>query len=338
VQYRSLRRLIAGLLAISALGCGAGGVGPEPNGRSARVAAVIKGLDNPFFVTMRDGLVAGARQRGVRITVRAAVGLQDTAGQASALASLTSPQAACYVVNPISGTNLIQPLAQIRGGTPIVNIDSPVDTGAARALGVGVTTYIGTDNVAAGRLAAAAMARVVPRGSRVAVIAGIPGDASSGARTEGFIEGARGRFDVTQTIAADFDRQRATLATAELLHSRTSISGFFAVNDEMALGSSAAVRAVGGSGKIAVIGVDGIPAALAAVKNGAMSATVAQYPYTMGQLAVEACLAEIRRKAVPGKIDAPIQIITLSNAALAQRNFPRPVEHFEDPLIGLLHG
>src|SRR6202011_1479769 len=119
----------------------------------------------------------------------------------------------------------------------------------------------------------------VPRGSSVAVIAGIPGDATSGARTEGFIEGARGRFAVIQTIAADFDRQRATLATALLLHSRPSIRGFFAVNDEMALGSAAAVRGAAKSRKLAVIGVDGIPAALAAVKHGAMSATVAQYPY-----------------------------------------------------------
>jgi ABC-type sugar transport system substrate-binding protein len=337
VQFRSSRRLIVGLIAMSAVGCGTGG-GSSSHSRSAGLAAVIKGLDNPFFVTMRDGLVAAARQRGVRITVQAAVGLQDTAGQASALASVSSERAACYVVNPISGTNLVQPLAQIPSGTPIVNIDSPVDKQAAKALGVRITTYIGTDNVAAGRLAAAAMARLVPRGSSVAVIAGIPGDASSGARTEGFIKGARGRFDVIQTIAADFDRRRARLATAELLHSRPSVSGVFAVNDEMALGSTAAVRAIGRGGKVAVIGVDGIPAALAAVKKGAMSATVAQYPYTIGQLAVEACLAEIRRKAVPGKIDAPIQIVTPSNAALAQRNFPRPVEHFEDPLIGQLRG
>jgi ribose transport system substrate-binding protein len=170
------------------------------------------------------------------------------------------------------------------------------------------------------------------------VIAGIPGDASSGARTAGFLQGARGRFNVIQTVAADFNRQQATLATAELLQSRPSISGFFAVNDEMALGSAAAVGAGVRSGKVAVIGVDGIPAALAAVRHGALSATVAQYPYAIGQLAVEACLAATRGKAVAGKIDAPIQIVTLSNVARAQLNFPRPVEQFKDPLARLLQG
>jgi ABC-type sugar transport system substrate-binding protein len=337
VQYRNVRRLVVGLSAVVAAGCGTGG-GSAHNGRTASVAAVIKGLDNPFFVTMMDGLEAGARQHGVRITVQAAAGLQDTAGQASALESLTSQQAACYVVNPINQTNLIQPLAQIPGGIPIVNIDSPVSGQAAKAVGVGITTYIGTNNVAAGRLAAAAMARFVLRGSRVAVITGIPGDASSGARTQGFIEGATGRFHVIQMVAADFDRQRAKLATAALLRLRPRIRGFFAVNDEMALGSAAAVRADRERGKVAVIGVDGDPAAFAAVKHGAMSATVAQYPYTIGQFAVEACLAAIRHKAVPGKIDAPIQIVTPSNVARAQRNAPRPGEQFKDPLARLLHG
>jgi ABC-type sugar transport system substrate-binding protein len=337
VRYRNVRRLVVGLIAVLAAGCGAGG-GSANRGRSVSVAAVIKGLDNPFFVTMRDGLEAGARQQGLRITVQAAAGLQDTAGQASALESLTSQPAACYVVNPINQTNLVQPLAQIPAGTPIVNIDSPVSRQAAGAVGVGITTYIGTNNVAAGRLAAGAMARVVPRGSRVAVITGIPGDASSGARTQGFMEGADGRFDVVQMVAADFDRQRAKLATAALLRSRPPIRGFFAVNDEMALGSAAAVSADRRRGKVAVIGVDGDPAALAAVKRGTMSATVAQYPYTIGQFAVEACLAAIRHKAVPGKVDAPVQVVTPSNIARAQRNAPQPGERFKDPFLRILRG
>jgi ABC-type sugar transport system substrate-binding protein len=337
VRYRNVRRLVVGLTAALAAGCGAGGGSAHP-GRSPSVAAVIKGLDNPFFVTMRNGLEAGARQHGVQITVQAAAGLQDTAGQASALESLASQQAACYVVNPINQTNLVQPLAQVPGGTPIVNIDSPVSRQAARAVGVGITTYIGTNNVAAGRLAAAAMARVVPRGSPVAVITGIPGDASSAARTQGFMQGAAGRLHVVQMVAADFDRERASLATAALLHTRPAIRGFFDVNDEMALGSAAAVDADHRRGKVAVIGVDGDPAALAAVKHGAMSATVAQYPYTIGQFAVEACLAAIRHRAVPSKIDAPIQIVTPANVTRAQRNAPQPGEHFKDPFVRILNG
>ena len=108
-----------------------------------------------------------------------------------------------------------------------------------------MTTYVGTDNVAAGEAGAKAMARLLDRGARVAVIAGIPGDAGSGARVRGFKAGAAGRLRVVQTVAADFVRSRAQLATAELLRADPKLEGVFAVNDEMALGVADAVQRAG---------------------------------------------------------------------------------------------
>jgi ABC-type sugar transport system substrate-binding protein len=315
-----------------ALGCGGDGESSRPEARNVRLAAVIKGLDNPFFVTMRDGLVATAREHGARLRVAAAPsGLQDTAGQASALVSLAAGGPACYAVNPINQTNLVQALARIPGGTPIVNLDSRIGKQAAEAVGVKITSYIGTDNVAAGRLGADAMAALVDRGAKVTVITGIPGDLGSGARADGFRQGVRGRFDVVETIAADFAREKARLAATDLLRADPDIEGFFAVNDLMALGVTDAVRAAGRRGQVAVVGLDGIPEALAAVRRGGMSATVAQYPYAMGQLGIEACLAAVRGESVPANVDAPVQVVTRKNVARAQARFPQPVEPFDSP-------
>jgi ABC-type sugar transport system substrate-binding protein len=325
--------VLALLVSASAAGCGNGGTKGDDG-----VAAVIKGVENPFFAAMRDGLVQTARRHDTRLHLAAAAGLEDTAGQASSLESLATDRAGCYVVNPINRTNLVQALSHIPDGTPVVNIDSPIGRDSAKAVGVKVTSYIGTDNVAAGRLGAEAMAPHVEHGAKVAVIGGIPGDASSGDRTEGFEQGARGRFDVAETIAADFDRAKARLAAAQLLQSDPTIKGFFAVNDQMALGVAHAVRAAGRSGDVAVVGVDGIRPALAAVKRGALSATVAQHPYTIGQLGVEACLAAVRGRSVPAKVDAPIDIVTRDNVSQAQASFPQPAAPFRNPLAELAKG
>jgi ABC-type sugar transport system substrate-binding protein len=300
--------------------------------RDVRLAAVIKGLDNPYFVTMRDGLVATARREAARLEVSAApTGLQDTAGQASELEGLAGADPGCYVVNPINPTNLVGALARVAGDTPIVNIDSVIGKDAAHAVGVDISAYIGTDNRAGGALGADAMAERVPADGRVAVITGIPGDIGSGQRADGFRDGTRGRFGIVATIAADFERRKARLAAADLLRSDRDLDGFFAVNDLMALGAADAIRDAGRQRDVAVVGFDGIPQALAAVRRGAMSATVAQYPYTMGQLAVEACLAALRGDPVPAEIDAPVQVVTRENVARARANFPEPVEPFEDP-------
>jgi ribose transport system substrate-binding protein len=104
----------------------------------------------------------------------------------------------------------------------------------------------------------------------------------------------------------------------------------------MALGIADALGAIGKTGSVPVIGLDGIAEALAAVNSGALSATVAQYPYTIGQLGVQACLAAIRRKSLPANIVAPVQIVTKDNVARAQANFPQPVEPLDDALARLL--
>ena len=76
------------------------------------------------------------RRRGA---LRSSPVARDKAGQASALESLGTERASCYVVNPINTTNLIEPLSHVAKGMPIVNVDSPVDQEAAKALGVQIT-------------------------------------------------------------------------------------------------------------------------------------------------------------------------------------------------------
>ena len=332
------RAILAALLvATVAAGCGSGGNDSNPDARGATVAASIKGLDNPFFATMRDGLVAGAREHKTILRVEAAANLDDTTGQASQLESLAADRAECYVVNPISATNVIEPLAHIPSGAPVVNIDNALDRDAAKAVGVRVHTYIGTDNVAAGRLAADAIAGLVGDGAPVALIIGVPGDAPSEGRARGFAEAARGHFRIVERVAADYDRGRATRAAEALLRAHPNLAGVFAVNDQMALGAADAVRATGRARDIAVVGLDGTRAALAAVRKGQMSATVAQYPFAIGQLGVEACVAIVRGKQVPARIDAPVQVVTRDNVARAEANFPQPVDPFQDPLAALLN-
>lgn len=319
-----------------ASGCGGGGDQPPAVAKSNSLAAIIKGLDNPFFGTMRDGLVATASDYRAPLRVEAASDQADAAGQAARLDSQARAGAGCFIVNPIDQVNLIVPLSRVAKGTPIVNIDSPVARPQATSIGVRITTYIGTDNVAAGKAGADAMAALVPRGARVAVLTGPPGDVTSGARISGFRGAASGRFRVVASAAADFDRRKATLATEAVLSDEDRIAGIFAANDLMALGVSTAVKAAGKQGDIAVIGVDGIEEALSAIRRGALSATVAQYPYTIGQLGVQACLAAARGKRIPSRIDAPIQVVRRDNVARAQATFPKPLDAFDNPLAALL--
>jgi ABC-type sugar transport system substrate-binding protein len=172
------------------------------------------------------------------VSVQAATSITDTTGQADKLNALAGQDYSCYLVNPISGTNLVQSLVQVsRKNKPIVNIDSPVDPKAAQTAQVKLATYIGTNNVNAGQMAGQQMLKELSGGGQVALVGGIAGDVTSGARLDGFKKAVAGKLTIVQTVAADWDRQKALTAATDILRARPGLKGFFAANDDMGLAS-----------------------------------------------------------------------------------------------------
>jgi ABC-type sugar transport system substrate-binding protein len=328
-----VKRWARAIATVSALLLAATSAGAEP--AEVHVGVVLKSLDNPFFVAMYEGVTTEAGRRQVNASVRAANGQTDLAGQAALVRSLVAVKADCYVVNPITSTNLVASLRGVRG--PIINVDSPIDAAAARRAGVHIRSFIGTNDVEVGKLAATRMLAILPSGGTVALIGGTTDSVNSDHRLSGFERGVRAtRVRVVARVGADYDRAKATLVAERILHLHPHLSGFFAVNDEMALGVADAVRSAGKTGRVAIIGVDGIPDALDAVGNGSISATVSQYPHVMGQMAVEACVAALRGARLPARVDAPIAVVTKSNVGRATANFPRPFRGYSDPFERLL--
>jgi len=283
---------------------------------------------------MEDGINSQAQESGAQVEIQAATSITDTTGQAEKLTAMAQQDYNCYVVNPISGTNLVQALAPVAAeGTPIVNIDSPIDADAAKEADVTPVTYIGTDNKDAGAKGGQYMVDTIGSG-QVALIGGIAGDVTSQARLDGFTEAVDGTLDIVQTVAADWERQKALTAATDIMRANPDLKGFFAANDDMGLGIARAVANEGKTGEIAVISVDGNEDALKAVEAGDLTATVAQYPYEIGALGVEACEAVLSGQQIPTEIVSPTALVNKDNAADAIASFPAPFEDYENPLAG----
>jgi ribose transport system substrate-binding protein len=94
--------------------------------------------------------------------------------------------------------------------------------------------------------------------------------------------------------AANFSRAEALAVTKTLLTKHgDKIKGIWAANDDMALGALEALQQAGRAGQVAVVGIDAVPDALTAVKNGSMTATVSSDgPWQGGiGLAIGYCVA-----------------------------------------------
>lgn len=93
-----------------------------------------------------------------------------------------------------------------------------------------------------------------------------------------------------------------------LLQGHPDIKAVFAHNDEMALG---ALEAINSSGKhILVVGFDGNKDAISSIKNGKLTATVAQQPELIGKLAAEAAEQVLKGEKVKKTISAPLKLQT----------------------------
>lgn len=285
---------------------------------------------------MQQGIEETAQTDGVDVTVQAAADIGDTTGQADKLSALAGQDFGCFVVNPISGTNLVQALAPVgAAGTPVVNIDNPIDADAASAANLDIATYIGTDNEAAGGKAGDFVVSKVAAGSKVAIIGGVSGDVTSAARVDGFKAAVGDTVDVVQEEAADWKRDVALTKATDIIAANPDITAFFAANDDMGLGIVKAVENAGRTGEITVVSVDGNQDALQSVLDGGLSATVAQYPYAIGSLGVQACTLAAAGTELPDTVESPTALVTTDDAQKALDAFPQPFEEFDNPLADL---
>ncbi len=308
-----------------------------PTKKAVTIGFALKPLNNPYFATMNQGATYEAKKLGDHLTVVTASSLSDITGQANRLSALISHGYDCYIANPDNATNLVQPLTQAMAQhRPIVNVDLPISQSAAKAAGVKIDTYIGTNNIQAGKVAATELAKLIPPESQVAMIGGLASDPTSQARLKGFTEGAAGKLDIVQTVAGNWVRATALSDAAAILQARPALRGFFVANGDMALGVQRAIDAAGKQGKVDVIAIIGDTAVLKEVESGTMAAVVEQFPYTIGAMGVQACTAAAEGKKLPANVATPVQVVTKGNAAQALASFPKPFEAYSDPFTSLL--
>jgi ribose transport system substrate-binding protein len=153
------------------------------------------------------------------------------------------------------------------------------------------------------------------------MLIGVPGASAARDRGQGFMEalGERSVNSKGMTLAAqqvaNFDRGQALNVMQNILTGNPDITGVFCQNDEMALGAVQAIKARGMTGKVAVVGVDGTPDAITAIKDGDMYGTVAQQPDVMGELGVASAVEILNGATPPKQIDVPLKNVTKANAS-----------------------
>lgn len=249
------------------------------------VGLSVSTLNNPFFVTLRDGAQEAADNAGLELVV---VDAQDNVSkQASDIEDLVQRGVDVLIVNPTDSDAVVPAVRTANeAGIPVIAVDRGVNGGE-------LAYYIVSNNVAGGALAGQFICDQIGGSGNAVELEGIPGTSAARERGEGFnqaIAESCADVEVVARQTANFNRAEGLTVMENVLVAQPDIDAVFAHNDEMALGALQAIEASGR--EMLVVGFDATDDAVAAVNECRMGATVAQQPAQLGAEAVTAA-AEI---------------------------------------------
>ncbi len=261
----------------------------------------ISTLNNPFFGELQNGVVEAAEENGS--TVRSVDAQDDTATQVNGIDDLIQQGVDILLINPVDSDAITPAIESANSaGIPVITIDRSSEGGE-------VLTFIASDNVEGGEMAAEYIIEMIGEDAAVVQLEGVPGASATNERGEGFRNVADEKLNVLESQSANFNRSEGLTVMENIIQSYSDIEAVFAQNDEMALGALEALESAG-MNDVIVVGFDGNDDALAEIEAGRLNATVAQQPDEMGRIAVDAVYDYFSGVEVESEIAAPLELIT----------------------------
>ncbi|WP_086348889.1 D-ribose ABC transporter substrate-binding protein [Candidatus Enterococcus clewellii] len=297
----------AGLLFLS--GCGSATLDGNSSSSSDKVAekkpselvigVSVSTLNNPFFVSLADGINTLADDNSS--TVKVLDAQDDTAKQSNDVDDLIQQGVDVLLINPVDSSAIVPSVeAANAANIPVIAIDRSSDGGT-------LLTTVASNNEEGGKMAGEFIVEKLGEKAKVVELEGVPGASATRERGKGFDDFAADKLNVLDKQSANFDRAEGLTVMENMLQAHSDVQGVFAQNDEMALGAAEAAQSKGK--EFIIVGFDGTEDGLKAIKEGRMTATIAQQPEEMGRLALQAAYDHFAGKKVDEKIDSPLELI-----------------------------
>ena len=247
------------------------------------VALVVKSTETEFWLSVFAGAEAAATEYNLRLTITGPDAEEDYETQNQMVDEAVRAGAQAIVFSAIDYENNAAAIdAAAKAGVKIVAIDSNVASDA-------VSTYIGTDNYAAGQMAAQAALDRVDGMLRVGIVNYDINSANGQEREQGardLLE-ASSRAEIVSVINTLSEAGYSKVDTATLLREHPEINVLIAFNEPTSVGASRAVEQMGLEDSVFLVGFDSNVATVDALQEGSVDALIVQNPYAMGYLGVE---------------------------------------------------
>jgi ribose transport system substrate-binding protein len=279
----------------------------------------LPGVVDPFYQVMQLGVEKAAKEIGADVVTQ----IPPTWGvavQTPILDSMVARGDLNYIITaPTDKDQLVGPLkAAYDAGIKIITVDTFLGDGDYVKGPVKFPiSYIGSDNVEGGRIAARGLAKAIGGKGTVYINSTNPNVSSVEGRAQGFKEVMAKEFPDIKVIGPDFNldsENTAAQQTAAILAREPNLAGVFGTNVFSAGGAGTAVVNAGLGGHVQVVAYDATKQAIEMLDKGVVTQVLAQKPFDMGYLAVMFAAADAAGvTSLPRRVETGFAIIDKTN-------------------------
>lgn len=282
------------------------------------VGTTLLSLKYPFLVSIDDAMKTEAAKQGIDLLCLDPQ--QGVATELSQIKDLITKKVDLIVMIPVD-QKTSQNAAKLinKAGIPLVLLNTKFTDDFA-STGGKFATYIGSDDIEAGKMEGQYLIDKLPEGGSVVYLVGEYGGSSTERRKAGFesVIMDHPNLKIVTELQGRGSRVEGEAIMKKLLmkYGNGQLQALVAQNDEMALGASSAIQAADRLGEFKVlIGIDGSKPALDAVMDGLLTATVFQDAIGQGTQAVMAASQILAGETVGPEFMIPFRLVTKENAS-----------------------
>lgn len=324
MKIKAMKRFGAMLLAGAMLAGGLAGCGNSSSSTSGsaegsgdgevKIAYIVKAKTDEFWTTMEKGAYAAAEEKGVSLEFQAPEKETDVEKQVQMMENAIVKGFDAIVLSAADSQALIPSIVKANNADiPVILVNDTIDMDELEAQGGRVETYVGISQYDAAKQAGDYAKENIADG-KICYLEGIPGVAALEDRLAGFKDQVSD-FEIVASQTAKCDRNEAFNVMQNVLSASPDINVVWAVNAEMGQGAIQAIEQNGFSGKVSVFDFDASSDDLAAIEDGTLTGTIAQYPNIQAETAIQCCLDALDGKELEEQTETQSKLITKDNLA-----------------------
>ncbi len=277
-----------------------------------RIAVIPKGQAHIFWQSVHAGAVAASRDLGVKVIWNGPPGETDYTQQLQIVDAMITQHVDAICLAPIDKTSMVSVVERAaKQNIPVIIWDSGIDTD-------NFVSQVATDNYRAGEMAAERIGKILNGKGKVAIVAVMPGAASTMAREQGFEDAVKKNLPGIQIVDKRYgwaDRAKSLAVAENMLTAYSDLDAMFASNESSAVGAAQALKSR--NSKVRLVGFDSSPNLLDDLKSGAIDSLVVQDPFKMGYESVKAAVDKLNG-------GTPQKIINLAPLVVTKENMSDP--------------